>query len=254
MAKRISLEEITEECNNNQWDVISEEYKNLKTLMTFSCPEGHIVYKTWEKLRNDFVCEQCEKTKAQKSLATIQPKKKGVKRILALDDATNTTGWAIFDDKQLVTYGKITFTQNDVIERISKLRQWLIDMINSWRVDKVAIEDIQLQKFQGKNGHTDAAVTTYKALAQLQGVLLVTCFENNISCTVVHTATWRAHCKITAKQRADQKRAAQLLVKRKYDRDCTQDEADAICIGTYMVEKYMRNNEMIDFASFKEEK
>ena len=48
---------------------------------------------------------------------------------------------------------------------------------------------------------------------------------------------------------ADQKRAAQLLVKEKYDKNVTQDEADAICIGLYMVEKHMKNNEMIDFST-----
>ena len=122
-------------------------------------------------------------------------------------------------------------------------------MIENWRIDRVAIEDIQLQKFAGKNGHVESAVTTYKVLAQLQGALLVTCFEYNIPCSVIHTATWRAHCKITAKSRADQKRAAQLFVLKKFGKNVTQDEADAICIGLYIAEKYLRNNEMIDFDS-----
>ena len=33
----------------------------------------------------------------------------------------------------------------------------------------------------------------------------------------------------------------------KFDKNVTQDEADAICIGLYIAEKYLRNNEMINF-------
>ena len=245
---KIKYEDIEKEVNSHSWNLISDSYKNLKTLMTFSCPEGHLVYSTWERLRNNFICNQCESLKEAKNIVSVKPKSKGVIRVLALDDATNTTGWSIFDNKELIAYGKIVFTQTDSVERISKLRQWLINMLNNWNIDKVAIEDIQLQKFKDKNGHTDAAVTTYKILAQLQGVLLTTCYENNIPCTTIHTATWRSFCKITARTRADQKRAAQLYVKSKFNKDVTQDEADAICIGIYMVEKYIKNNEMIDFS------
>ena len=66
--------------------------------------------------------------------------------------------------------------------------------------------------------------------------------------SLIHTATWRSHCKISARSRQDQKRAAQLYVQNKYEKQVTQDEADAICIGTYMVEKYLKNNEMIEFC------
>ena len=38
------------------------------------------------------------------------------------------------------------------------------------------------------------------------------------------------------------------MFKKKYEKNVTQDEADAICIGTYMVEKYLKNNEMISFV------
>ena len=36
---------------------------------------------------------------------------------------------------------------------------------------------------------------------------------------------------------------------KKFGKNVTQDEADAICIGLYIAEKYLRNNEMIDFDS-----
>jgi hypothetical protein len=122
-----------------------------------------------------------------------------------------------------------------------------MNTIENWQIDKVALEDIQLQKFTKANGVGGEAVTTYKTLAQLQGTLAVTTLEDNISAIIVSPATWRSHCKIKAKSRADQKRAAQLLVKKRFNKDVTQDEADAICIGLYIVEQYLRNNEVIDF-------
>lgn len=245
---KIKYEDVKDAASFHGWNLISKEYKNLTTEMEFSCPEGHIVYTTWKKIRENFVCPTCEETKKITGSVEIKPKAKGVTRTLALDQATNTSGWAVYDNKKLIAYGKINFTQTDTVERISKVRQWLINMIENWNPDKVALEDIQLQKFVGKNGHSEGAVTTYKVLAQLQGTLLVTCFEKNVSCSTIHTATWRAHCKITAKSRNDQKRAAQLYVKNKYDIDATQDEADAICIGSYTVEKYLKNNDMIEFS------
>ena len=73
-------------------------------------------------------------------------KKKGVIRVLALDDATSTTGWSVFDDNNLVSYGKVVMNNQDVIKRISGMRQWLLSAIRNWKPDVVGIEDIQLQK------------------------------------------------------------------------------------------------------------
>ena len=244
---KIKYEDVKDSVAFHGWTLLSKTYTNLNTEMEFNCPEGHMVYTTWKKLRESFTCPMCAEEEKGAITIEVKGKSKGVTRVLALDQATNTTGWSVFDDKKLIAYGKIHFTQSDTIERISKVRQWLLNMLETWRPDRVALEDIQLQKFAGKNGATEGAVTTYKVLAQLQGTLAVTCFEKNIVYSIIHTATWRSHCKITAKSRTDQKRAAQLYVAQKYEKNVTQDEADAICIGTYMVEKHIKNNEMIDF-------
>ena len=249
MAK-IKYEDIKHQAELHGWEVISKQYVNLKTEMEWHCPEGHIIHYTYKKARDtEFVCPFCETAKESKGIE-VKPKSKGIKRILAIDDATQVSGWAIFDDKELVTYGKVQLTQTDPIERISRMRQWLINMIQNWNIDKIAIEDIQLQKFTNKAGGESNAVVTYKTLAQLQGVLLVTCYEMKKPCVTIFASTWRSHCKITAKQRTDQKRAAQLLVKNKFNIDATQDEADAICIGIYMVEKH-NASAMIDFSTLE---
>lgn len=246
MAK-IKIEQIVEESFFHNWKLISKEYINLNTQMEWECPNGHIVYAPYKKIRDSYKCPFCEKEEKEGQHIEIQPKTKGTTRVLALDQATQISGWAIYDDKDLVAYGKIDFTQTNVFERISKIRQWLINMITNWQIDRVALEDIQLQKFTKSNGREGEAVTTYKTLAQLQGTLAVTIFEQKIDAILVSPATWRSHCKIKAKSRADQKRAAQLLVQQKFGQNVTQDEADAICIGLYIVERYLKNNEIIDF-------
>ena len=205
---KIKLEDIIEAAKENHWKVISTEYKNLKTEMTFECPKSHLIHETWGKMRDNFVCSQCEDKKIKDSCIKIKEKKEGVTRVLALDDATNTTGWAIFDNKELVICSTIVFSQKDTIERISRLRNWLIEMINSWQIDKIAIEDIQLQNFSNKYGQDNPSVRTFKILAQLQGALLVTCFEEKIPYEIIHVSTWRSFCNITEKTRAEIGRAS----------------------------------------------
>ena len=247
MAK-IKIEDIRQEALEHGWELKTSTYKNLNTEMEWTCPEGHIVYSSYKKIRDKFICPTCAQDLIQDSTIEIKPKKTVVKRTLALDQATQLAGWSIFDDTELVAYGKIHLTQIDAIERISQLRQWLINMLINWNPDLVAIEDIQLQSFS-INGKQKESVTTYKVLAQLQGALLVTLFEKNTPYLVAHVSSWRSHCHITAKKRSDQKRAAQLLVKEKYDKDVTQDEADAICIGLYAAEHQTKGSQIIDFST-----
>lgn len=83
---------------------------------------------------------------------------------------------------------------------------------------------------------------TYNILARLQGVLLDVCFEKNIFCDLVYASEWRKYCGISDgdTKRENKKRQAQDKVKLWYGQDCTQDEADAICIGKYFC-KYAKN-------------
>lgn len=240
MAK-ITLESIQNLAWEHGWTLLSKEYHNLNEILEWNCPEGHLVFRSLKKMRESFLCPTCEENKCRGNAQQVG-KAKDVVRILALDDATEKTGWSIFDNDRLVSSGVIEFTQSDTIERISKMRKWLVDMIDIWRPDRVAIEDIQLQKFDANIG-----VDVFKTLARLQGALLITCFEKDVEYAIVHVSTWRSHCKIKAKTRVDQKRAAQIFVKDAYGVDATQDEADAICIGTYCASKYGKKIELLEW-------
>ena len=131
MAK-ITLEQITEELAADGWLVLSSEYKNLDTEMIFECFEGHRVFAPWKKIRVKRECPICKKNSLVKIENEILPKPKGVKRTLALDQATKVTGYAIFDDNKLVHYGKFASNSDNEIERLAIMKNWLVSMINNW--------------------------------------------------------------------------------------------------------------------------
>lgn len=94
---RITLEAINEKLAPSGWKCLSTEYKNLESELHFECDEGHDVYASWKKIRAKHECPVCKKNAFKKLVESVKPKPKGAKRVLALDQATHTTGWAIFD-------------------------------------------------------------------------------------------------------------------------------------------------------------
>ena len=77
-------------------------------------------------------------------------------------------------------------------------------------------------------------VTVFETLARLQGVLMVTCYEQKVNFRLCPTNTWRHACGVKGKARADKKRSMQALVKEWYGLNVTDDIADAIGIGYYL--------------------
>ena len=221
------------------WQLTSEVYKNLKTPLEMICPAGHKQEQTFEYWRKHKICDICmagDPYKVKKN----KKKKKGTdtQRILALDAATNVTGYAIYDDKVLVGYGIYkTGSTLSATERINQVKNWLKAGLKEWEPDFVGIENIQLQSY-GSNA-SQVQVKTFQTLANLQGVLLDTIFEACIDHDLVYSKEWRAYCGIAGgdQHRDAQKKQAQAKVKVWYNLDCTEDEADAICIGKYFCGK-----------------
>ena len=230
---RIKIENIEDQISKFGWHILSTEYKNLDTEMIFECNEGHRVYSTWKKIRNKLECPICKKNKYVEINTKIIPKTKE-KRVLAIDQATRTTGYSIFDGQKLVTYGIFNTTLSSDMTRYSEIKNWLINMIHNWMPDYIVLEGIQFQATSTKDGekHT-MGVTVFETLARLQGILMMTCYEENIQFEVVSTNTWRAFCGVKGRTRTDKKRSMQLIIKNKYDISVIDDIADAIGIGIY---------------------
>lgn len=221
------------------WKLISDTYKNLNTELEMECPEGHRQFQTYGNWRKHPICEQCMAGDSYKIKKNKVPAKNAdTVRVLALDAATNITGYSIYDDRDLVSYGTFKTSGEKAEERIHEVKEWLKAAIAAWEPDFVGIENIQLQSF----GNNQYQVETYRVLANLQGVLVDTLFEACIDHDLVSVNTWRNYCNVgQGTGRENKKKQAQDKVKLWYNQNCTQDEADAICIGKYFAH-LLKNN------------
>ena len=146
--------------------------------------------------------------------------------IIALDQATKVTGWSVWCDGVLTEYGHVSFDDADPFIRNNRLVNWLANLLeNRDPADLVVIEDIQMQVNN---------VVTFQRLAQLQGAIIDMLIDWRIDYKILKPNEWRAECGLLKgqdKHRENQKKVAQQWVLETFGRKCTQDEADAICIG-----------------------
>ncbi len=149
-------------------------------------------------------------------------------KILALDQAVVTTGFAVFENNQLITKGTFkTKSTLPIEERLGNIWKSVNELRQEHEIDHIAFEDIQNQ------GNAE----TYKKLAYCQAAIYLYCYFNEIPCSVLGPSHWRSLLGIKGRKREEQKKAAIEYVKDKYKIECTSDEADAVCIGAaYLVE------------------
>lgn len=159
-------------------------------------------------------------------------------RLLALDQASRTTGWAIFDDEELIDSGTFTLKSDDIGERLVDYKKHVEKLICDNDIEEVAFEDIQMQN-QINN------VQTFKVLAEIFGVTQEYLVEQGHSYHVVSSNTWKSQLNIKGKQRAEQKKNAQVYVLEHYNKKVSQDESDAICIGSCVI--LQNKNKKTDF-------
>ena len=163
-------------------------------------------------------------------------------KLLALDQASHTSGYAIFIDGKLSTYGKFTFDDSDIGTRLTKIRNKVNQLIEDNNIDQVVMEDIQMQANVVNN------VKTFKILAEVFGVIYELVSSKHLPCEAVLAASWKSTLGIKGSKRADQKRNAQLWVMETYDVKPTQDECDAICIGTHYLSHNKDDSDSFDWS------
>lgn len=244
MSSSIKIGDVENTLKVNGLVLLSDKYVNLNTPLEVQCDKGHIFHETWKKLRETPICPYCAEA-ANASRETHILKKKGY-RVLAIDQATVNSGWALYETGKLIGHGVIHIAEKyDTIERISQVNQEVKRRITEYNPDIVLLEDIQLQEGNSKMGVV--GITTFKVLAQLLGVLCTTLHDLKIETVVVPPATWRAHVGVKGRTRTDKKKSGQLLVKQKYGITIVNDEADAILIGQYGADKYGKKVELIEW-------
>ena len=241
---KIRIEDIRKELEQYGWTLISDTYKNLEEELVFECEENHKVFSNWKKIRLKKECPICKKNKLKEKSTKIIPKQKGVFRVIGLDQATKITGYSIFDDQKLIKFGTFETTYEDEIARDHAIKTWLLNLIENWQPDHIAMEGIQLQE---EGNEYRLSVTMFASLARLQGILMELCYDLNISYSVYSAATWRKYCGVKGKYRSDKKKSMQLLAKDWYDVNISNDEADAIGIGKYASEIYNDRHKLVSW-------
>ncbi len=155
-------------------------------------------------------------------------------RLLALDQSTTATGWSTFVNGKLTKSG-VWAPKGDLIVRINRMKKALREKVVSFKPDLVAAEDVY-------KGNT----TTFKKLCMVLGVALDTLYEKSVTVALYGASTWRALEKLNTtkkvaiangfkKNRDYQKHLAIELVKKKYKKTLTDDEAESILIGEFAI-------------------
>ena len=148
-------------------------------------------------------------------------------RVLALDQASRTSGYSIYEDGKLIQYGKFTFTDTDFGIRLNKIRNKIKTLISDFAIEAIIYEDIQLQESANNN------VDTFKKLASVHAIISELAVDLAIPAQSVYSTTWKSGVGVKGANRTAQKKAAQDWVENKFNIRPTEDECDAICIGWY---------------------
>ena len=157
-----------------------------------------------------------------------------VSNLLALDQSSTTTGYSIFKNGKPVVISHFTAKGTDLGSRLEQLRNKIIELINEYEIDEVVFEDIQLQDMTGGK---DVGIKTFKVLAEVFGVVHELLTEMEMDYTIIPPIVWKSTFKIAGKGRKAEKKLAQEYVLTTYGIECTEDEADATCIGAHLIKK-----------------
>lgn len=162
--------------------------------------------------------------------------------LLALDQSSKTSGFAIFKNNKLIDYGSFNFSSSKLDIRLTKFYLKIDELIKNYEIDHVIFEDIQLQNDVNDN------VKTFKTLSEVIGVLRLKLYNLKIPYDSVLSSIWKSKLQIKGRNRAEQKKSAKDYVKNKYKINPGQDACDAICIGEYYLLN-KRDEEKFDWSN-----
>jgi len=114
-------------------------------------------------------------------------------------------------------------------KRINSVVKFIGGLISKFKVKWVVIEDIQLQ---GKFG-----VKTFKVLSELRGGIFIECIDKGIKESHIislYPSEWRKVLGYTqgrSIKRDDLKAQSMLKIKDYLNKECSEDEAEAILLG-----------------------
>lgn len=121
-------------------------------------------------------------------------------KILSLDMASNKTGYAYFNNEELIDYGLWDISNNgekDWRKRIAQMAQFISDYCDNHKVDKIYAEDVP---------PISENVQTVKVLASLQGMLISLGIAKSIEIEFISVTTWKTKVGINLDKSAECRR------------------------------------------------
>lgn len=151
--------------------------------------------------------------------------------LMSIDSSSRKSGWAIFNCDEYATSGLINLDtaeykkkfKNNSFERAKYMASKILEIASEYKPDIIVIE---------KPAATQN-VATIRMLCEIVGSVLGYSLLSHCFYYEMFPAEWRKQLKMQGKHKKDEyKRMSKEYVKNKYDKDVSDDEADAICLGS----------------------
>ena len=163
-----------------------------------------------------------------------------MKNILALDAATQSTGWAIKTENGTIKYGVIKESGKDARDRILKMRDAISTVAAENEIDTIVLEEVRPDNVNSRTG---------QVLRWLQAAIILDIFENvskDIQIDLIYPSSWRKVLGIQqyGVRREEYKRRDVEFANKEYSLNLSysqDDEADALCILT----AYLKDHNVI---------
>lgn len=164
---------------------------------------------------------------------------------LSLDISTSATGWALFEGSDLVQSGVLKHKSKSFFERgrfmASELRLIQLRALASY---EGPFESIVVEKNSVMGPNQQSMIS----IGIVTGIILGRLVADNVY--FVNVSTWRKYWKFSYKDRSKKSMKLQAIAKvsKNFDLNVKDDEADAVLIGSYFVNK---GHEFGDLESHK---
>lgn len=147
-------------------------------------------------------------------------------KVLALDQSTRKSGYAIFEDGKYVCSGIIDKSKSklDTYERSFDMAKDLWKVIAHYKPNRLVIEDVQNQ----------SNTNTVIILSRLQGMIIGYAEAHGVQTYILLPSQWRKALGFVQGpkvKRAELKEQSITYVKEKYELNVSEDEAEAIALN-----------------------
>lgn len=158
-------------------------------------------------------------------------------KVLAFDQATKVSGFAVITDGRLSRHGTIEAKSSlDIMSRMYLMVHQILVLLSEERPDVVVFEDVESVRNE----------RTMIYLANLQGMCLYAAHESGYDAITLDVTTWRHSLGFAVGRgvkRAENKAQAVKYALDTYSVECGDDEAEAICIATVAWNKNLDSKE-----------